>query len=670
MPTYYANINNDYSDNGDGTLATPFNIVQLELFVEGSVVESKSCADGDIIKITGTKSDTWSRTTFKDCRFTITATSYDDGAPWVMSTNFFSSPIRFRAAVLDGKTLTIENAVISAPNIEVPTPAGTYGLTFKNCGFINGCQVISNNSSAGNLNIKYFGCTFNLIGFTTSDSLLTTSVNTAIFQDCTFHGGAAIAIAGWGGAGGPKAWGTATLLNCYFNVDISDALEFSIGSTYSGESTCNFLYTYTKDYLEPIFETGVPDFEQDDLSYYDFGLPIRDTLSRWNTDDYDDGFYGDARTGFGAFYFGGAVLVEQSLRLAVEPTQGYGWSEIVGDDWAVPLDNWGIMQYVDENGAIRNLIADKNDGFLWEEGTYDRTAYSRLSGRDKETGTTGTEIATEFHGAGINHSGATEDYPQEHFESHYFVEPMYPNDKGKTGYDSNGFRTEQQFDLDAYGDGNIETISASTDDIPVNGDIVFSGTKLEKKQMQFVFKSAAGEFVLKSNRHDFLAKPKAGNRTERTVSEMTNQAVLALPSYWIVRNGRYGPLRDILNRITLTASGTEVTGADGRVSSAFSLTSPFQLANEAIAGDFTFLLFGFAAAIATAQSPLASFGEEFGGGWNLWYWQGTGLNANQLLSNCIFEDIRIYNSQLSSAALRDLYNDMRYNEGKGLLPLF
>ena len=70
-----------------------------------------------------------------------------------------------------------------------------------------------------------------------------------------------------------------------------------------------------------------------------------------------------------------------TLRLAIEPQQGYGWSEIEGDAWLDPIAN-GAFVIVDDNDVPRCLVEDE-DGMVWEDTTFDRLIYFDSTYSDK-----------------------------------------------------------------------------------------------------------------------------------------------------------------------------------------------------------------------------------------------------------------------------------------------
>ena len=245
-------------------------------------------------------------------------------------------------------------------------------------------------------------------------------------------------------------------------------------------------------------------------------------------------------------------------------------------------------------------------------------------------------------------------------EEHYYLRPQEPENKGNDNYDDNGYREAQQIDLDFYLDGTLTRPFASVEEIPQDGDIVFSGKKREGRRGQFVINFAASEIQGVGLNHYGVRKPKAGSRDERRMKDWTVESALATPFYWISRNS-VTPLLERVNNNILTGDVTKVTGPDG-FSSGLQLNANLTLDNGAIGAEYTVIYWRLQAdppnigVIPVATQWLTTFN-----GWQLVYVNSVNLPANLVITAGTLYDLRIYNGDLT-AYLTDLYNDMRYAE--------
>lgn len=270
-----------------------------------------------------------------------------------------------------------------------------------------------------------------------------------------------------------------------------------------------------------------------------------------------------------------------------------------------------------------------------------------------------TEIATETW---YKENAADPANRHEVQESHINTRPQEPENKGDNNYDSNGYRSAQEFDLEVYADGNLNTPFATVDNIPENGDIVFSGEKVEARRLQFVFKSATSEFQIVSRNHNVVVKPKQGTRTERSSGSSNSETVIALPQLYISRNA-FLPLLERISGEEIDGDVTQTAGPDGYSNSAITLNQNLSLLNDAIAGTYTFM-FWRAVAAPVATVPLLPALTQQGAtsnGWQLMYVVGTVCPANLVITVGDVFDIRLYSSDIS-AYLGAYYTDVINNE--------
>jgi len=283
-----------------------------------------------------------------------------------------------------------------------------------------------------------------------------------------------------------------------------------------------------------------------------------------------------------------------------------------------------------------------------------------------------TEIACEeWFGEEVSDPSAEENI-QEFTEFHYYTRPNEPENKGKADYDANGYREGQSFSMDFYKDGLLIRPYASVNDIPENGDIAFSGIKLECRRGLVVFKSLCSEFKLVGRNLFKIIKPQAGSREERTFDRDTAELALSLPTLFIARN----TITPLLNRVTgniIAGSVGSAIGPDGIDGSAIVIPATgLNLANSAIAGSYTFMFWrSTTAPVATvpALPALTQIGDIFNG-WQLMYVQSTVLPANIVITQGVVAGIRIYNGNVVQY-LTMYYNSMRYDpEPKQFEPTF
>jgi PKD repeat protein len=358
------------------------------------------------------------------------------------------------------------------------------------------------------------------------------------------------------------------------------------------------------------------------------------------------------------------------LRLAVEPTQGLGWAEYEGDDWLTPELFGGILSVRGSDDIERNFVEDQN-GSIYEEGTFDRVVNLDYPWVDKE-GDSDSEIASEkwFREETAPAGGEQE---IEQLASNFQTRPERPENKGKSGYDSNGYRTAQQFDLDLYVDGDLTRAFASCENIPENGEVNFGGHKFTGHRFMYVFKTAASAVKLTARKHLMRAYP-VTTRAERTTNAQAAQVAFSDKEFALDRGvslGVAGKLKDLVSKTILLSSVTAVTGPDGRGRSAFQLSENLSLGNSALSGDYTIIFWrkttGSVATIDELGAPTAH--DATFDDWQLVYLTGSDLAANLTLTAGTVAGLWIINSDVTSY-LSFLYSDIRYNAGKVYYPLW
>lgn len=351
------------------------------------------------------------------------------------------------------------------------------------------------------------------------------------------------------------------------------------------------------------------------------------------------------------------------IRFATEPTEGEGWSEYSGDNWVKPYQYWAAWRISDQNEVPRNLFFDED--LLWLElMTYDRVTSFKPYPLDFYF-----EIEWEKWGREEVVSPMDEHDKLEHDVTHVYLRPEDPANRGETGYDASGFRTNLEISLEDYVDGEKITPRAVTDDIPENGDAVFIGNKVEYRRHQLVVKGEASEVQGVGISHEFIAKQKPGNRTERRMGERDIQITLLNGIICHVTRGNYSYNRATKGNLGNTYGA--VTGPDGIAMTAAQLTSALVLDNASPTG-YTIIMWSQTG----APGPIVGINlVEYAasGSWYLLYGGGAGVLPADVtvLNGSLIYDLRIFSTSIADMAtvvLPYVYNDVTRNSGKAIVP--
>jgi len=351
------------------------------------------------------------------------------------------------------------------------------------------------------------------------------------------------------------------------------------------------------------------------------------------------------------------------LRMSTERSEGIGWSLCSGISWVSPVADWGTFLVHDNNGVQRMLILD-DDYETYELDTFDRISVIQQYPLDKED-IDDSEISWERWLPEVTLGPASEHEFIEFDTFHAYLRPLYDANRGAAGYGSTGLRTALEMSLDVYTDGEKITYETTTHDFPENGDVVFSGHKVEARRIQPVLLGTAGELMVTGMIPEFVGKPKVGSRSERTMGEHTLQAeIVSDMTVWVSRG--FNKLLDRISQNTLAGSASNAQGPDGRSSSAMNIISQISLANAVIATNYTIIYW------YKSGAAIAGTWTQYGattGGWQLQYRKGAGgIAINQVIPTGLKYDVRIYDKQLSNDAIAYIYRDVTGNEGHGVLP--
>jgi hypothetical protein len=198
-------------------------------------------------------------------------------------------------------------------------------------------------------------------------------------------------------------------------------------------------------------------------------------------------------------------LEGRCLRYATEDTEGQGWSDIKG--FVDPVQDGAYIIY-DDNDVPRCIVEDE-DGKIYEVDTFDRVDFLKppFADKIKFDGTEGTPIVCKKLGAELTAGAGYEDTTVCDYMTWVHIRPDDPLNRGKGGYDTEGFRDGQAVNLEVFADGEKITSTAKTVDIPENSDIVFSGhPNIQATRLQYQFTFNASEFKLVEIKNQLLVK--------------------------------------------------------------------------------------------------------------------------------------------------------------------
>lgn len=403
-----------------------------------------------------------------------------------------------------------------------------------------------------------------------------------------------------------------------------------------------------------------------------------------------------------------AAGVYTCLRFAVEQTQGYGWSEIQGSHWPVPMKS-GVLVARDSIGDDRCFLFEYRSWanqefqyFVYEEGTYDINEYLYPPYRDQENTSnsdeggisTPTEITTEFWGS--EYTAAPNENNHVYTEKSFdYIRPQDVSLRGLSGYnpdgkpylyDANGIKLSQIFSLEEYVDGEKTTPQAIAHDYPDYGNVVFDGARQSTRRLQYVFKSATSEFRRTGTQHEIMVVPDTGSRTERTMAEHTYETDMSSSTYlkWHL-NRSSTDLYERVSRVAKTfTTVTRVTGPDGRALSAYrGASNPsgsdvyWTFDNPAIAGAYSFIAWvGDVTKMNIYTNNISGTAYNTKTNFTLVWGTSTNLSANSRMwvkagyTTPYFFDIRFLSVAIDVNLVADYWIDITKNEGRKYLSLF
>jgi hypothetical protein len=281
------------------------------------------------------------------------------------------------------------------------------------------------------------------------------------------------------------------------------------------------------------------------------------------------------------------VLTDVCLRFATETSEGEGWSEFGGDGWVYPIDEFGVLQFIDDNDVQRIVVIDKNDHYFYEIDTVNKSTIIKPFATDKIDV---DESEITWLRRGIEHiaSIGSEEKKLLHDKSYVVIREDDVNNRGASHYTSTGQREKQKLTLKVYEDGEQSIVRAESENIPEGGEVVFTGRKIESNRIMIELSGTAGEINVIGLNDDFLIEQKAPSRSLRKMIEHT--LALSLLADKILHVTRS---KTFINRVTgevLDTNVTRITGPDNKEYSAFKLANDINLRNDEIPGEFTIVI--------------------------------------------------------------------------------
>lgn len=373
---------------------------------------------------------------------------------------------------------------------------------------------------------------------------------------------------------------------------------------------------------------------------------------------------------------GGKILVpfpDKCWRFAINTEQGViGGVEFTGDDWIKPPNGIRGYEIIDDGNRSLQVILDNATGKFYWISPYNGPAGSGLSktfvDRDDTTGS-GTEIACSItYGAD---TGSTKKHDIVHEVSNLTIDPHDPELADTTDHDSSGYRDGLEINFYAYHKANEwDTPYAQTLSVTKDGDITFDETPPDKANMIKITTNRS-EFVISELINYYTAKEHAAVPSKRETAEGDYQTALASPALWLSRNPSL--YKNLATGSSISGTPTAVAGVDGKSNSAFQISSALSTISVALSSG-SVLLWADGTVVVTIGGEvvsLTSVGEY--GLWTLYYATGITRTGVLILSPSEIrkiEDVRAYNSEITSAVRTYLYNDMVRNSGNNTLRLW
>lgn len=359
------------------------------------------------------------------------------------------------------------------------------------------------------------------------------------------------------------------------------------------------------------------------------------------------------------------------FQLALNESQGVGFTENTGDDWVFPPAGVPPIMVWDGDNVAHVLAYDNNDGNFYDMMT-----------RDGPTSTGLEKIWNDK--ADINGDGGTDIIPSVKFAEdignyeyywlrasiiRLFVHAVNDAVKGASGFNSEGIPDNLEITLRAYIDGKL-TVERSVADIPITGDIHFDDM-VEGHRIALEFVANMGVHTICGRYAKYILTDKMIG--SGVMSEDDYQEQFVTPSMWFSRDLLYidratGLELDSTEQAKITA----VTGVEGRSGSAWSFTEALNLPSRVLSGASIIFWHQGLSSLTINAVPMVFTDYNTSGLWTLSYLTSLTASGDIVINptgTCKIFDFRIIDSQILSAeAIAYYYDNIVNHNGDVVLP--
>lgn len=360
------------------------------------------------------------------------------------------------------------------------------------------------------------------------------------------------------------------------------------------------------------------------------------------------------------------------LHLGLKSEQGLWWSEVSDadsdGDWVWPETQGAVCDIIDEQGQSALVVWDERTGRPFVLNPRESASNSRMAQawEDKidlnDPADSGVDIAGRVKFA--EDYGDEKQYDIEHNESHVSLRPVKASNRGAAGYGADGLPTGFKLGAKSYVDGKA-TSEIEITEINTSAETIYD-RPLSGRSVQHEFNTTTSAWRLMEVLSYYTAKDKARRPATGTrTTEAGYGRELAAPVVWLSRGDSL-----LLNRstlATLTGAGSAAAGPDGHANSALLITTPVELAN-AVQAAGTLMLWSTTEYEPTGAT-LATYDSIVVGGvtWYLRYVTGAVAANIELPAGTVF-DVRLFSTEISTAAMAHYFSAMEDDSGRQYLP--
>lgn len=354
------------------------------------------------------------------------------------------------------------------------------------------------------------------------------------------------------------------------------------------------------------------------------------------------------------------------IRHSIKPEQGVGFY-LMPASMPMPESGGGGLLVYDANSQLHGLVLDADTG-LW----FDITTRKGPSGygltkywTDKDSAQFEREVKFP------EDMSESEEKQLRNQLAHVFIRPTTEENRNQTGYDSRGYPTGMEIDLDLFVDGEPTTPTTTIGDVPENGDLK-TDRKVEGHRIQIGLRSNRGDHIILNRKNEYISSAKSAPPELCISNELVYQEKLASIVHWL---GIYGG--SIINRATGEAytltSAAVVTGPGSIAEFGIQFTGTIEIGT--ITAACTHILFwattGVVVKFGTSTvSPQLLYTI---GSWSLYYSTVPGFGIGSKLSfeaasPASISDVRVFDVAYDTNAATYYYNDIALNGGAIVVP--